>query len=66
MDITTQSQEVKRLIIPFKKKKVKVTPEEMNHIKKIKNMARISSNPAEVRLFREQLNSIINKAYRRQ
>jgi hypothetical protein len=42
--------------------KVKITQEEMNKITKILMMAKLSSNPTEVKLYRQLFNSIINKA----
>lgn len=44
------------------KKKVIVTKEEMIKIQNLKRLALMSSNPTEVRLFRLQMNTIIDRA----
>jgi hypothetical protein len=47
------------------KEKVTLTVGEMYQIETIKNLARNTDNPSLVKLYRLQMNSIINKAKRR-
>lgn len=52
------------MIISYKrlKEKVKVTPEEMVQINSIKQQALLATSPIEVKMYRVQMNTIINKA----
>jgi len=50
------------MYLAYSKKKVKLTKSEMNRINNLKEMAIKAINPLEVKLYREEMNSIIQHA----
>lgn len=54
------------MIVPFKRNKVKVTVSEMKRIEYLKAQAALATHPSEVKLFRAEINQIINHAKKRE
>lgn len=50
------------LILPFKRKKIKVTPEEMKRINSLKSQASFATHPKEVQMFRQEIGLILKNA----